>query len=164
VRYEFATAETPKLRFGIPAGRIVIETTDGETTIVDVEAIRGDLDDLKVEQHGRDIVIETRKKFGRNHEFDIRVRSPHGPSGRNVASETGPPAARRAEVNTHRRRSGRAGRPGREDPFRERRAARAVGGRADVNTASGDVQIESVAGGGTIRSPRRRADRRGGGR
>ena len=48
-----------------PAGRIEIETADAADTVVDVEAIRGDLDDLKVEQHGRDIVIETRKKFGR---------------------------------------------------------------------------------------------------
>ena len=86
VRHEFATAEAPKLRFGISAGRIEIETADVPTTVVDVEAIRGDLDDLKVEQHGRDIVIETRKKLGRNQ----RVRDPH------------PHAARRRRRREHR--------------------------------------------------------------
>ena len=65
VRYEFATPEPPKLRFGIAAGR----DRDRDRRrrgddVVDVEAIRGDLEDLKVEQHGRDIVIETRKRFG----------------------------------------------------------------------------------------------------
>ena len=40
-----------------------------------------------------------------------------------------------------------------EDPLGERRRELgSVGGRADVNTASGDVQIGSAAGGGTIRS------------
>ena len=59
MRYEFATKEPPKLRFAIGAGRIEVETAEGaETTVVDVEAIRGDLENLKVEQHGRDIVIE----------------------------------------------------------------------------------------------------------
>ena len=62
MRYEFVTSEPPKLRFGISAGRIDVETADVSETIVDVEAIRGELDDLKVEQHGRDIVIEARAK------------------------------------------------------------------------------------------------------
>ena len=39
----------------------------------------------------------------------------------------------------------------------------AVGGRADVNTASGDVQVDSAGAGGTIRSASGDvADRRGG--
>jgi DUF4097 and DUF4098 domain-containing protein YvlB len=157
VRYEFATAETPKLRFGIPAGRIVIETTDGEATIADVEAIRGDLDDLKVEQHGRDIVIETRKKFGRSSEFEIRISTPHGADvDANVASADVHVAGRLGglEVNTA---SGDVQADEVERDVKIRSASgdvrlTAVGGRADVNSASGDVQIDSAGAGGTIRS------------
>ena len=58
VRYEFATPEPPKLRGGIAAGRIEIETAETAETVVDVEAIRGDLEGLKVEQRGREIVVE----------------------------------------------------------------------------------------------------------
>jgi len=79
VRYDFATQEPPRLRFGIGAGRIEVETAEVAETTVDVEAIRGDLENLKVEQHGRDIVVESRKRFGfKNEEYDIRVRAPYG--------------------------------------------------------------------------------------
>jgi DUF4097 and DUF4098 domain-containing protein YvlB len=144
VRYEFETAKPPKLRFGLAAGRIEIETADVDQTIVEVVAIRGDVEELKVEQHGRDIVIEGRKRFGlkSDSEFDIRVRSPHGSDvDGNVASAQFRTAGRLGalEVNTA---SGNV----------QVEQVAAVGGRADVNTASGDVQIESVAGGGTIRS------------
>src|SRR4051812_34883247 len=110
VRHEFSTTGAPKLRFGISAGRIAIETADGPATVVDVEAIRGDLDDLKVEQHGREIVVETRKKLGRNNsEFEIRIRTPHGADAEaNIASA-------------------------------DFRAGGRLGG-LEVNTASGDVQ------------------------
>jgi DUF4097 and DUF4098 domain-containing protein YvlB len=157
VRYEFATTETPKLRFGIPAGRIDIETSDDPTTIVDVEAIRGDVEDLKVEQHGRDIVIETRKKFGRNSEFAIRISTPHGADvDANVASADIHVAGRLGglEVNTA---SGDVQADEVERDVKIRSASgdvrlTAVGGRADVNSASGDVQIDSAGAGGTIRS------------
>jgi hypothetical protein len=91
--------------------------------VVDVEAIRGDLDDLKVEQHGRDIVIETRKKLRPRPGVRIRI-----------------------DARTGRRR-------------RERRL-RATSGRGrlgelEVNTASGDVQVEDVD--TTSRSARRAA-------
>jgi DUF4097 and DUF4098 domain-containing protein YvlB len=159
VRYEFETARPPKLRFGLAAGRIEIETADVEQTIVEVEAIRGDVEELKVEQHGRDIVIEGRKRFGlkSDSEFDIRVRSPHGSDvDGNVASAQFRTAGRLGalEVNTA------SGDIQVEQVDREVKIhsasgdvqLAAVGGRADVNTASGDVQIESVVGGGTIRS------------
>jgi DUF4097 and DUF4098 domain-containing protein YvlB len=159
VRYEFETARPPKLRFGLAAGRIEIETADVEQTIVEVEAIRGDVEELKVEQHGRDIVIEGRKRFGlkSDSEFDIRVRSPHGSDvDGNVASAQFRTAGRLGalEVNTA------SGDIQVEQVDREVKIhsasgdvqLAAVGGRADINTASGDVQIESVAGGGTIRS------------
>lgn len=158
MRHEFGTEEAPRLRFGIPGGRVVIETADTATTVVDVEAIRGDLEDLKVEQHGRDIVIETRKRrFGRDDEYDIRVAAPFGTDvDANVASADLDAGGRLAtlEVNTA---SGdvRAAEVERDVKIRSASGdvllAR-VGGRADVNTASGDVQIGSAAAGGTIRS------------
>src|SRR5947209_1210619 len=79
VRYDFDTPEPPKLRAGIGAGRIVIETAETAETVVEVEAIRGDLENLKVEQHGRDIIIETRRRFAlnRNDEYEIHIRAPH---------------------------------------------------------------------------------------
>ena len=75
VRYDFDTPEPPKLRAGIGAGRIVIETAETAETVVEVEAIRGDLENLKVEQHGHDIIIETRRRFAlnRNDEYEIHM-------------------------------------------------------------------------------------------
>jgi DUF4097 and DUF4098 domain-containing protein YvlB len=158
VRYEFATQEPPKLRFGIGAGRIEVETADVAETTVDVEAIRGDLENLKVEQHGRDIVVEGRKRFGlKNDEFDIRIRAPLGSEvDANVASApfraTG--LLGKLEVNTA------SGNVQVEDVERDVKIHSAsgdvqlgdVGGSTSVNTASGDVQVSSAAGGGTIRS------------
>jgi DUF4097 and DUF4098 domain-containing protein YvlB len=157
VRHEFSTLEAPKLRFGIAAGRIDVETADVPTTVVDVEAIRGDLDDLKVEQHGRDIVIETKKKFGRNSEFAIRISTPHGADvDANIASADFRVSGRLGEfeVNTA---SGDVQAEDVEHDVKIRSASGdvrlgAVGGRADVNTASGDVQVDTVGAGGTIRS------------
>jgi DUF4097 and DUF4098 domain-containing protein YvlB len=158
VRYDFATQEPPRLRFGIAAGRIEIETAEVAETTVDVEAIRGDVENLKVEQHGRDIVIETRKRFGLKYEeYDVRVSAPVGSDiDANIAS-----AAIRAlgsfgavEVNTA------SGDIQVEDVEREAKVRSAsgdvqlgaVGGKADLNTASGDIQVGSATGGGTVRS------------
>jgi DUF4097 and DUF4098 domain-containing protein YvlB len=159
VRYEFATPEAPKLRFGIGAGRIEIETADVAETVVEVEAIRGSEEDLKVEQHGRDIVVEGRKRFGfkSDEEFDIRIRAPHGTDvDANVASAPFRATGRLGalEVNSA---SGDVQVENVEREARVRSASgdvqlRSVGGRAEVNTASGDVQIASAACGGTIRS------------
>ena len=157
MRHEFDTFETPKLRVGISAGRIQVETADVTTTVVEVEAIRGDVDDLKVEQHGRDIVIETRKKFGRNSEFDIRIRTPHGADAdANIASADFRVSGRlgELEVNTA---SGDVQVETVERDAKVRAASGdvrigSVAGRADVNTASGDVQIDAAGAGGTIRS------------
>src|SRR4029453_19466494 len=78
-----------KRRFGMGAGRIEVETADVAETTVEVEAIRGSEEDLKVEQHGRDIVVEGRKRFGFNsdQEVDVRTCSPYGSDvDANVAS------------------------------------------------------------------------------
>jgi DUF4097 and DUF4098 domain-containing protein YvlB len=159
VRYEFATEKPPKLRFGLAGGRIDIETADVVETVVEVEAIRGDVEELKVEQHGRDIVIESRKRFGlkSDNEFGVRVRAPQGSDvDGNVASAQFRAAGRfgEVEVNTA---SGDIQVEQVDGDVKVHSASGDVqlgpiGGRADVNTASGDVQIDSVAGGGTIRS------------
>jgi DUF4097 and DUF4098 domain-containing protein YvlB len=159
VRYDFATKEPPKLRFGIAAGRIEVETAEVAETTVEVEAIRGDVEDLKVEQHGREIVIESRNRLGlkRDQEFDIRVRAPHGSAAdANVASAPFRAAGRLGalEVNSA---SGDILVEDVDGEAKIRSASGdvqlgAVGGRAEINTASGDVQIGSTGRGGTIRS------------
>jgi hypothetical protein len=159
VRYEFPTQEPPRLRIGVPAGRIEVETADVADTTVDVEAIRGDLENLRVEQHGREIVIETRKRFGlgRDQGFAVQIRAPHGSDvDANIASATFRTAGRLGglEVNTA------SGDVRAEDVERDAKIRSAsgdvqlgaVGGRADVTTASGDVQVGSAGAGGTLRS------------
>jgi len=158
VRYDFATKEPPKLRFAIGAGRIEVETAEAAETTVDVEAIRGELENLKVEQHGRDIVIEGRKRFGfKGDEYEIRVRAPLGSDvDANIASASFRATGRLGaiEVNTA------SGDVQVEDVEREAKVRSAsgdvqlgaVGGKAEVNTASWDVQVGSAAGGSTIRS------------
>ncbi len=158
MRYDFATQEPPRLRFAIGAGRIEIETAEAAETTVEVEASRGELENLKVEQHGRDIVIEGRKRFGlKGDEYDIRVRAPLGSDvDANIASATFRAAGRLGaiEVNTA------SGDVHVDDVEREAKVRSAsgdvrlgaVGGKADLNTASGDVEVGSAAGGGTIRS------------
>jgi len=159
VKYEFAAQEPPKLRFGIAAGRIEVETADVAETTVDVEAIRGDIEELRVEQHGRDIVIECRKRFSfkSDQEFDIRIRVPHGSDADvNIASASFRATGRLGEFEAN----SASGDIQAEDVERDARVRSAsgdvhlgsVGGRSTVNTASGDVQVGSAAGGGTIRS------------
>lgn len=159
MRYDFPTPKAPKLRFGIAAGRIEIETADVTETTVDVEAIRGDIEELKVEQHGRDIVVEGRKRFGfkSDQEFDIRIRAPHGSDAdANVATASFRATGRLGELEVN-SASGDIQAELVERGARIRSASGdvqlgSVGGRSDVNTASGDVQVGSAAGGGTIRS------------
>ena len=157
--YQFSTPEPPRLRGGIAAGKIEIETAETDETVVEVEAIRGDLDGLKVEQHGRDIVIEQRRKLGfRNDaEYEIRVRAPQGTDvDMNVASADvraeGPLGS--LEVNTA---SGGVTAGDVAGNAKVRSASGdvqlgTVGGRVDVNTASGDVEVRAAGGGATVRS------------
>jgi DUF4097 and DUF4098 domain-containing protein YvlB len=159
VRYEFATPEPPKLRAGIAAGRIEIETAETAETVVEVEAIRGDLENLKVEQHGRDIVIEHRRRFGlsRNDEYDVRVRAPHGTDADlNVAAADVSAAGRLGglEVNTA---SGdvRVDEVERDGKIRSASGdvrLGPVGGRVEVFSASGDVFVVRAGAGATVRS------------
>jgi DUF4097 and DUF4098 domain-containing protein YvlB len=159
VKYDFATQEPPRLRFGIGGGRIEVETADVVETTVEVEAIRGDVADLKVEQHGRDIVVEGRKRLGfkSDQEFDVRVRAPHRSDvDANVASAPFRAVGQLGglELDTA------SGAVQVDDVERDAKIHSAsgdvqlgsVGGRTDIHTASGDVQVTSAVGGGTIRS------------
>jgi DUF4097 and DUF4098 domain-containing protein YvlB len=159
VRYEFATPEPPRIRGGIAAGGIRIDTADTPETVVEVEAIRGDLDNLKVEQHGRDIVIEHRRRFasGRNDEYEIRISAPHGADADlNIASADVRALGRYGDVELH-SASGdlQVGEVEREAKVRSASGdirLETVGGQVDVTTASGDVEVGAAQAGGTIRS------------
>ena len=158
MKYEFASPEPPKFRGGIAAGRIEIETGDTAETAIDVEVIRGDPEGLKVEQRGRDIVIEQRKRFGfKSDEYQVRIRAPHGGDiDFNLASADLRADGRfgSIDVNTA---SGDIDLGEVERNVKVRSASGdvkvgQVGGRVDVNTASGDIQVHAAGGGGSIRS------------
>jgi DUF4097 and DUF4098 domain-containing protein YvlB len=159
MRYEFATPEPPKIRVALAAGRVEIEAVETDETVVEVEAIRGDLDNVKVEQHGRDIIVERRKRIGlfRDDEYDVHVRCPlEANADLNVAAAevTTTGKLHKVEVNTA---SGDVEIEQAESHIRVRSASGDVslgwvGGRADVNTASGDVSVRTAAEGATVRS------------
>jgi DUF4097 and DUF4098 domain-containing protein YvlB len=159
VRYEFATPERPKLRVSIGAGRVEIETAETAETVVEVEALRGDVENLRVEQRGRDIVIERRKRIGllRDEEYDVRIRAPQGADADlNLASADVSATGRlgRVEVNTA------SGDVAIEQIERDAKVRSAsgdvslgeVGGKVEVNTASGDVTVRTAGEGATVRS------------
>jgi DUF4097 and DUF4098 domain-containing protein YvlB len=159
VRYEFATPEPPKIRVGLASGRVQIETADATDTVVEVEAIRGDLEGLRVEQHGREIVVEHRKRFSlsRNDEFEVRIRAPHGADADlNVASADARATGRLGAVEVN-AASGDVEIEQIERDVRVHSASgdvrlASVGGKADVSTASGDVELGQVEGGVSVRS------------
>lgn len=155
--YEFPTPEPAKLRGGIAAGRIEIETVETAETVVEVDAIRGDVEGLKVFQRGREIVIEQRKRGFKDDEYEVRIRTPHGSDiDLNLASADIRADGRfgSLEVNTA---SGdvEVGEVERNAKVRSASGDVQLGpvaGRVDVNTASGDVQVDTAGAGGTIRS------------
>ena len=137
MRHEFATPEPPRLRVTILSGRVTIETGSRGDTVVEVEG--GDADELLVEQRGRDVLVERRKRFRGGSSYDVRIFAPDGADAElELAS---------ADV----RAEGRLG------EVRIRTASGdvllgSVGGRLDVSTASGDVLVHGLAGGGAIRT------------
>lgn len=136
MNYEFATAEPPRLKINLAAGDVAIETVEAGQTAVEVDA---DAEEFLVEQHGRDIVIEQQKKFGRGRSFDVRVRAPHGTEV-DVTVAT-------AEVRAR----------GLLGQTRVRSASgdielETAEGRIDLTTASGDIVVRAAEAGGTIRS------------
>jgi DUF4097 and DUF4098 domain-containing protein YvlB len=135
LRHEFATPEPPRLRVAIPSGEVEIETDDDEKTVVEVD----DGVELRVEQRGREIIVQQEKRFGRRGDAYVRIRCPHGSDAEvEVAS---------AEV--------RAG--GRLGDVRVRSASAdvelgSVAGRLEVTTVSGDIEVGCAGGGASIRT------------
>lgn len=91
-----ATYETPgplRLRLGLPVGQIEVETVDGTTTTVELEAVSSDMEevvrdariDCRERGNGHEVVVEVQSRFGifisfGGHTQDVRLRitCPHG--------------------------------------------------------------------------------------
>jgi len=159
VKNEFATPEAPKLRVGLAAGTIEIETADTSETVVEVEAIHGNLDNVKVEQRGREVVVENRRRIGfrSNEQFEVRVRAPHG-SDAEVKSASAPvrvTGSLGSLVVTTASGPVQAGDVEKGAKVRSASGAvqlGAVGGKVELVTASGDIHLRAAGGGATIRS------------
>lgn len=158
MRYEFATVEPPKLRVGIAAGRVEVETAETVETVIEVEATSGNLDALRVEQRGREIVVEHRTRFGLvRDEYDARIRTVRGADAElDVGSATASIAGVLGSVEV----TAASGDVEIEQVERDARVRSAsgdvrlgsVGGRAAVTTASGDVALGQVGGAVTVRT------------
>jgi DUF4097 and DUF4098 domain-containing protein YvlB len=122
----------------VPAGRIEIETGPRPDTVVEIEG--RDVEEFGVEQRGREIVVERRKRFARGGgSYDVRILAPEGAD------------AELALASADVRGTGRFG------EVRVRNASGdvqlgSVRGRLDVSTASGDVVVQAATGGGAIRT------------
>jgi DUF4097 and DUF4098 domain-containing protein YvlB len=122
------TFETPgelTLDVRMPQGRVQIETHDGTTTEVVLDAGEGDyaaelLESSRIEQRGDEVIVSVRekKRFGlafHSVGVDVQIRAPHGARLRlDTAS---------ADVR-----------------------ARGRLGAVDANTASGDVELDEISG------------------
>ena len=138
MRYEFATPEPPRLRVSNPSGRVEIETGPRGDTVVEIEG--SDAEEVAVEQRGREIVVERKRKLGRGGgSYDVRILAPEGADAElDLASADTRTTGRLGDVRV-RSASG--------DPQLD-----SVGGRLDDSTASGDVVVAEASGGGTIRT------------
>jgi DUF4097 and DUF4098 domain-containing protein YvlB len=159
MRQEFDTTTPPRLAVRIPAGRIDVVTGESRRTVVEVEALRGSDDDVRVEQRGDEIVVETRKKLGffRNEEYAVQIQAPHGAQ---LEADTAS-----ADLRARGRVAGLGAKTASGGIEAEHVAGEArvrsasgdvvvgsVDGRADVNTASGDVELGRVGGEVSVRT------------
>jgi DUF4097 and DUF4098 domain-containing protein YvlB len=160
VRQEFQTPEPPELVVRIPAGSIEVETGDSAETVVEVEARRGDDESIRVEQRGRQIVVEARRKglgFLRGEEFDVRVQAPNR-SALDVETGAADLEARGTLASLDAKSAaGDVVVQAVDGDLTVRSAsgdvvAKDVSGRVDVNTASGDVLVRSAGRGASVHS------------
>jgi DUF4097 and DUF4098 domain-containing protein YvlB len=159
MRYEFDTATPPRLSVRIPAGLIDVVTGDSTRTTVEVDAIRGSEDDVRVQQRGDTIVVETRTRFGilRDKEYAVRIDAPYGAD---LETETASADVRIRGRLTALNAKTASGDIVAEDVDGEAKVrsasadvvVRSVGGKADVNTASGDVLLGTVGGEISVRT------------
>jgi DUF4097 and DUF4098 domain-containing protein YvlB len=135
----FQTPDGVRLRIGLASGRVEIETADTAETVVELSGPREE--DAKIEQHGKDVIVEVehrRLPFGSSHDHRLVVRAPAGACvDANVAS---------ADLAAR----------GRYDSVKVNSASGDVSvedtAEVSVRTASGDVELGRVSGSGTVRS------------
>lgn len=127
------TYETPgplRLRLGLPVGQMEVETVEGTTTTVELEAVSSDMEELVSEAriscrergNGHEVVVEVQSRFGifislggRSQDIRLRITCPHGADLE--ATSKSADVRVRGEV-----------------------------GRVEIKTASGDTSIDSADG------------------
>jgi hypothetical protein len=153
----FATPEPPRLRVRVPAGYVWIEPTDVSETTVELEALRDDdatrdaIERATVEQRGDEIVVELEKSgwglFSRSAKVGVRIRCPHDAAlDCNTAS---------ADV----RATGRLRQVAVKTASGDVELAHV--GDLSVTSASGDVRVEELQGGGRVNTVSGDAEIRG---
>ena len=140
--HTFEIPGEPRLKVGIPAGAIEIETQPGTEAYVRLTPVVGDQPSrdaivrAHVELHGNELVVELKDKwlrFGQQPEIRVEIRCPEGTSPR-LHTASGDIRARGRLGDTKTQvASG--------DVTLER-----VDGSLDVHSASGDVEVGFVSG------------------
>lgn len=148
------TFQTPgelALDLRVPAGRVELETADGEETAVELvpldggDASRDAVESATVELRGHHLVVHVQARrggflsFGREPQVRLAIRCPHG-------AEVGLKTAS-ADLEGH----GRFGRVG-VDTASGDVTLEEVAGDLGVRTASGDVRVERVGGEAGVKS------------
>jgi len=163
-RETFHTPGPLLLNLGVPAGRIDLETVDGEETVVELDAADEVEEEARIElrprRDGHEVIVEIERRGGflrRQGEVRLRVTAPPGAEvevstasadveGRGVfgrvevESASGDVAFDQVESDAEI-----------QSASGDVRVAR-VQGSVAVNTASGDIELEYVDGPGKIRS------------
>jgi DUF4097 and DUF4098 domain-containing protein YvlB len=152
--YEFETPTPPQLAVHVPAGRVDLATAESPRTTVEVEARRGSEEDVLVEQHGDQIVVDAR---GRQGEYDVRIRAPHGVEAETDTASADLLVRGRLGALDAKAATGDVEVEQTDGDTRVRSASGdvsvgSVGGRADVNSASGDVTLGTVGGDLSVRT------------
>jgi hypothetical protein len=170
-RETFSTPGTVRLNLEIPAGRIEIETDNGDETTVELEALSGNdfvrelVQDARIEVlrrgDGHEVIVEAKMRggfwisFGRGPEIRLRVTCPKG-ADLDVRTKSADLQARgeyrAVDVKTA---SGDVGLDEVLDDARVKTASGDVhveraGGVLSVNSASGDLHVGSVDGPSSI--------------
>lgn len=163
------TYDTPgplRLRLGLPVGEIEVETVDGTTTQVELEAVSRDMDEVVSEAriacrergNGQEVVVEVESRFGifisfggRTQDIRLRITCPPG-ADLEVTSKSADMRVR-GEVGAVDMKTA-SGDTSIDDARGEVRFKSAsgdfhmnhAGARIQVQTASGDVYVQQVDG------------------
>ncbi len=161
-RHEFHTEHPPRLSVRIPEGYVEVTTAEAGETVVEVEAMRGDPEEVLVEQRGDEIVVDARRRvvgfgFLRSEEYAVRITAPHGAK---LDAETASADVRVRGVLADLQVKCASGdvEAGTVDGEARVRSASGdvsiglVGGRVEVNTASGEVEVGHAGGDVAVRS------------